>query len=1164
MIIGSVDYPEPLLTALRNGELVVFAGAGVSMGHPSKLPSFAELACEIGKANNVSKNETETDDQFLGRLQASIDVHKVAVDLLTRGIPEPTEMHRNILRLYKNENDIRIVTTNFDTLFEQVSSEGSNLNIKVFEAPALPLGERFRGIVHLHGSVVEPSEMVLTDSDFGRVYLTENEGWARRFLVEMFSNFTVLFIGYSHNDTILSYMARALPVNALKRYALVGKLDSDVQQWQALGINSVVFEQTAKGDFGRLHDSIHALSDHMQRGILDWQFEITAIANNPPPVDEESIGIIEYALTDPRTTRFFVESARHPQWVGWLFHRGYLSSIFAADRLSELDAMLSLWLASSFTRKSPDTLFQLISRHGTNLKPDFWAELVRAISASGEENIDPGVLSRWVSLLANTAQQHPDVIFFLTILAEACIKERLWDGALQIYSTLISSRLTLIPGAFPDEVQEGSVQLAEVRPPSEHWLLERLCGKSFHSHMERLAEPLLRLTTRAIEEQHQTNSAWQRASRTWDEFDSRRPAIGSDWKNPFPDFRDAMIDVVRNSLDWLAENREDKARGWMTEHADSEVPVLRRLAIYTLSLRTDLIADEKLKWLLNRRDLHSTTLTYEETFRVAIDAYPESDLSLRESFIAAVMSCRSSESESDKENHLSLSHQLNWLNVLKESSPTCSLVRKELEDLLGRHPDLEPSERTKRPHVWTAEELLAKSPSDWLIELAEHETDESSSGARNRSVSAVEQAVRGDWRWGLGLADAMANDGVWDDDLWNGIVRAWSDENIDPQALTTILRHLANKDLHDKFGRAVVDVLYSLSQNSGLQNNDALLTKANDVAAGLQDLFDSTPSALGMDEWLTKAINHPAGKLAQFWVQSLSIWCKSQELVPEAFSPEYRAALSKIVKKEGLSGKLGRTILAGYFTFLLATDETWTRTNILPLFDEESSDFQAAWDGFLMLGRITPAVAELLEESFILAVQHINDKLGGEDRQRLFIDRYTSLLDFLSRGPSDRWITALMSVADLDVRKLFAMYVGHSLRNTSESNQQSDRWERWLKGYWVNRLNGIPKLEDAEIALMLEWTLYLPSAFPEAVDLAIKMPHASLEYTPIFRRINESELVDRYPHDMARLLVHLGNCEASPTSWFGTRTTVDRLLELELTPDLVRGLKELIAVRNLK
>ena len=40
--------------------------------------------------------------------------------------------------------------------------------------------------------------MVLTDADFGRAYLTE--GWARRFLVELFRSFTVLFVGYSHND----------------------------------------------------------------------------------------------------------------------------------------------------------------------------------------------------------------------------------------------------------------------------------------------------------------------------------------------------------------------------------------------------------------------------------------------------------------------------------------------------------------------------------------------------------------------------------------------------------------------------------------------------------------------------------------------------------------------------------------------------------------------------------------------------------------------------------------------------------------------------------------------------------------------------------------------------------------------------------------------------
>ena len=40
MRIGGVDFPEPLLNALRDGRLVVFAGAGVSMGPPACLPGF--------------------------------------------------------------------------------------------------------------------------------------------------------------------------------------------------------------------------------------------------------------------------------------------------------------------------------------------------------------------------------------------------------------------------------------------------------------------------------------------------------------------------------------------------------------------------------------------------------------------------------------------------------------------------------------------------------------------------------------------------------------------------------------------------------------------------------------------------------------------------------------------------------------------------------------------------------------------------------------------------------------------------------------------------------------------------------------------------------------------------------------------------------------------
>ena len=50
--------------------------------------------------------------------------------------------------------------------------------------------------------------MVLTDEEFGKVYLLD--GYVSRFLVRLFEKYTVLFIGYSYNDTIVRYLTRAM------------------------------------------------------------------------------------------------------------------------------------------------------------------------------------------------------------------------------------------------------------------------------------------------------------------------------------------------------------------------------------------------------------------------------------------------------------------------------------------------------------------------------------------------------------------------------------------------------------------------------------------------------------------------------------------------------------------------------------------------------------------------------------------------------------------------------------------------------------------------------------------------------------------------------------------------------------------------------------------
>ena len=136
MKIADIDFPDPLLAALRDGKLVVFAGAGVSMGKPACLPNFEGLADRVAAGTGQTRQDSEPVDRFLGRLQhAGVDVHARASQALSRGDLEPTELHRDLLRLYSGAGVIRIVTTNFDRLFEQASKDVLDSIPQVFQAP---------------------------------------------------------------------------------------------------------------------------------------------------------------------------------------------------------------------------------------------------------------------------------------------------------------------------------------------------------------------------------------------------------------------------------------------------------------------------------------------------------------------------------------------------------------------------------------------------------------------------------------------------------------------------------------------------------------------------------------------------------------------------------------------------------------------------------------------------------------------------------------------------------------------------------------------------------------------------------------------------------------------------------------------------------------------
>ena len=357
--------------------------------------------------------------------------------------------------------------------------------------------------------------------------------------------------------------------------------------------------------------------------------------------------------------------------------------------------------------------------------------------------------------------------------------------------------------------------------------------------------------------------------------------------------------------------------------------------------------------------------------------------------------------------------------------------------------------------------------------------------------------------------------------------------------LDRVLSYLSSDELHKAHVHHVTEVLVALTQKTNSAGAQSFLPKADPIAVSLQqyaaktEISNRTSYVDGVSQevdWLSTAINHPLGRLAQFWLRSIELWRNGQETPPQSLSGEYLSILNGIMQDSGATGKLGRAVLASHLHFMLHVDEGWSLDNLLPLFDAGHEDFRPAWDGFLSWGRITPQVADSLRESFLKAVPRAKRESTWMKQHR-FLEYYTEMLVWSASGPVDEWITTLLSDSDEEVRRLFAERMGFILRSLSEEEQR-EQWNTWLRGYWENRLQGVPcPLDDEEIAQMLEWVMHLPGVFPEAVNLAARMRKAPLERLMLLHLIGEGGLTDKHPDDLAKFLIHLGQYETQPWFW---------------------------------
>ena len=300
------EIPDDLLWRRDDGDVVFICGAGVSTQRAG-LPSFDKLASKVldnlrvpddhnaRKILRLSEKKENRGlisiDRVFGEIEHDYympEIINAVTKVLSSKMKDDTSCHE-IMRDLATAPDgkIRLITTNFDNLFSQVTSA------RPWIWPNLPNAAELKslnGLVYLHGKCENEDSLacqglVLSTSSFGEAYLSG--GQARELLMSILERYTVVFVGYSADDPPMQYLLEALAKSEAPKktaYAFYrGEQSEADRKWRHRGVTPLCYNDHRKlwetlehwkgraNDFNSWANQIIEMAQSGPHVLADWQ-----------------------------------------------------------------------------------------------------------------------------------------------------------------------------------------------------------------------------------------------------------------------------------------------------------------------------------------------------------------------------------------------------------------------------------------------------------------------------------------------------------------------------------------------------------------------------------------------------------------------------------------------------------------------------------------------------------------------------------------------------------------------------------------------------------------------------------------------------------------------------------------------------------------------------